>query len=696
MAMSDLKYDSKAVVDRLVVELKNSESDWIRYGLYYLLHNGDYLDEHIDIFLEGIKYVRFDQRDMSNGRSRLGNERIELVEGLKKAASKVSVSKVLNYFIANNHDIHDLFIGDHDIAFLATNAAKAYEEDHEILDLVLTFTLQLLENHSDEAKQFEIFFEQTDARFVSFKKVIEKDSHCREELLSDLADNQCLEYYIEQYEQDRISDKDMWSMIHSLRWRNKDIFDQFYKSINEKYAGKFKIVPQPDWDKIRKERSQKDFDLLFNKDRFIKEIEMIFEQEHKESFTQDELLKLRPDDWPQERYSVLVTDTLRRISEKSSITAKQAYEKINKYDWEWFTITNIYDKIKDNKQLIITDEQKKYISEWCFSNLSKVDFKKAITKTDAASYSIRWNAIFLWYFYQRFDLKFPKATLLDMLSFDYQRKGIEYLENSLSIKDISERILKNLENGIEINDVLRNHIEYCTNHDIGEVLPFAYKEIKNAKADDEIRRISLEAITKVDKELTDLENALNDINDVFKWKVVEALIDRTSVRVFNYLRILFQQGEVEDKIRESEYLIKLQDINALEYYVEWINEKNRFDREMYNSSSLSSLTTASAIPYLIELLKLTYQKTFHQPDDDFDRLDRIVLAAFKSISLESEENYLKVKQAIENFIKKYINLYENVNWLYSFLDQLEQQYFINKSQKLTIDDVIKKIDIIIF
>jgi hypothetical protein len=153
---------------------------------------------------------------------------------------------------------------------------------------------------------------------------------------------------------------------------------------------------------------------------------------------------------------------------------------------------------------------------------------------------------------------------------------------------------------------------------------------------------------------------------------------------------------VEDKIRASEYLIKLQDINALEYYVEWINEKNRFDREMYNSSSLSSLTTASAIPYLIELLKLTYQKTFHQPDDDFDRLDRIVLAAFKSISLESEENYLKVKQAIENFIKKYINLYENVNWLYSFLDQLEQQYFINKSQKLTIDDVIKKIDIIIF
>jgi len=695
MAMSDLKYDSKAVVDRMIAELKNSESDWIRYGLYYLLHNGDYLDEYIDILLEGIKYVRFDRHDMGNRRSRLGNERIELIEGIKKAASKVSVSNVLNYFIANSHDIHDLFIGDHDIAFLAANAAKAYEEDHEILDLVLTFALHLLESHHEEAKQFKIFFDQTDSRFISFNKVMEKDSHYKEVLLADLADHQCLKYYMEQYEKELVSEKDVWHLLNTLRWRNKDIFNQFYKSLNEKYADKFKIVPQPDWEKIRNERSQKDFELLFNKDSFIKEIEMIFEQEHKESFTPGELLKLRPDDWPQERYSILVTETIRRISGENSITVKQAIEKINKSDWEWFTISKIYEKVRDNEQLVVSAEQKKYISKWCFSNLSKVDFKKAITKTDAASFSIRWNAIFLWYFYQRFDLKFPKAILLDMLSFDYERKGIEYLENSLPMKDITQRILENLENGIEINDVLRNHIEYCTKHDINRVLPFAYKNIKNAKADDEIRRISLEAIIKMDKELTELEDALNEINDAFKWNVVAALIDRTSKRVFDYLRTLLQKGEADDRIRASEYLIKLQDITALEYYVECIKNKNRFDREMYNSSSLSLLTTASAIPYLIDLLELTHQKTFQQPDD-FEKLDRLVLAALRSISLESERNYQQVRQSIENFITEYINVYENVNWLNSFLDQLEQQYFINKSQKLTIDDVIKKIEMIKF
>jgi predicted NACHT family NTPase len=695
MAISDLKYDAKVTINRIVAELKNSKSDWIRYGLYYLLHNSQYLDENIDIFIEGIKYARFYLHDMSNRRSRLSKERFELIEGLKKAASKDSIRKILNHFIANIHDIRDLFIGNHDITFIAMNTAKVYKEYPEILDLVLSFTLHLLENHHEEAKQFEIFFEQTDARFDSFNIVMEKDSHAKEMLLADLADHQCLKYYMEQYEKDIVSEKDVWCLLNTIRWRNKNVFDLFYKSLNEKYAGKFEIKPQPDWDKIRNERSQKDFDLLFNKDSFIKEIKIIFNQERKESFTPDELLKLRSDDWPQERYSVLVTNTLREIAIDSSITVQQAFEKINQDDWwTWFAIKNIYDKLKNNEQLTVTEEQKKYISEWCFSNLSKVDFKKAITKTDVTSYSIRWNAIFIWYFYQRFDLQFPKETLLDMLSFDLERKGIEYLEKALSIKDISERILKNLENGIEINDVLRNHIEYCTNHNIVEVLPFAYKEIKNAATDYEIRHVALEAIIKVDKELTGLEDALNDINDSFKWDVVDKLIDRTSKRIYDYLKILFQKGIVEDKIKASGYLIKLQDINALEYYVEWIKEKNRFDREVYNASPLSSLTTVNAIPYIIELLKLTYQKTFQQ-QDYFYKIDNLILAAFRSISLESEDNYQIVKQEIEKFIKKYINVYENVNWLFSFLDQLEQQYFINKSQKLTIDDVINKIEKII-
>ena len=100
-----------------------------------------------------------------------------------------------------------------------------------------------------------------------------------------MADNKCLEYYMEQYKRGKMCEEDVWRLFHTLRWRNKDMFDYFYLSLNEKYPGKFKIDPQPDWEQIRNERSQKDFELLFSKNSFIKEIEFIFDQEHRESLT---------------------------------------------------------------------------------------------------------------------------------------------------------------------------------------------------------------------------------------------------------------------------------------------------------------------------------------------------------------------------------------------------------------------------
>jgi len=147
---------------------------------------------------------------------------------------------------------------------------------------------------------------------------------------------------------------------------------------------------------------------------------------------------------------------------------------------------------------------------------------------------------------------------------------------------------------------------------------------------------------------------------------------------------------LEEKVKSCEYLIKLQNIGALSFYVKWIKQQNKFDSQMYNSSSLSKLKTGEAVPYLIELLEITYQKEFLQPND-FERLDRLILDAFKSIGFESENSYMIVKLSVEKFIQKNIDSYENVNWLHSFLSQLEQQYYINKSLNITIDDISKKL-----
>lgn len=695
MAMSDLGYNSKKIVDLIVTKLKYSKSDWIRYGLYYFLHNSDFLDDNIDIFLDGIIYVRFDLHDISGRRSRLMNEKSELIKGLKKVSSKDSLKKLLNYCISNDRDIHDLFMGNHDIRFLAINSAKVYEGHPELFDPSLEFALKLYENHhNDEAKQFNIFFERTKTQSIAFKKVLSRESHYKEEFLADIADSDCIQYLLQEYEKGSIDDKNVWRILHTFQWRNKEMFEFLHRSLNDKYKSKFIIKPPLDWEKIRKEKRQRDFDLLFDKTKFMAEIKLIYQKEHKVSFTQDELFDLRKKQWPEEPYSDLAIRTLRRLTGENSITFDGAVEKINEYDWDWFAISHVYERLESNSELIVSDAQKEWIENWCLFREKQVDFKTAITKNSDNSFSVRWDAIYLWFFYRQFEFGYAKTTLLDMLSFDHQRKGIEYLEKALSKRDITKRILKNLNDGIKISDVLKNHLEYCSKNNIKEVLPFAFVQIKDEKAENEIRRISLEAILNINNDLKDLEIALYEIKDSFNWEVIEKLIDK-SERIYDYLRVLFQESASEDKVKLCDYLINFQDVDALAYYVGWIKDQNRFDRQMYNASYLSKLKTEEAIPHLIELLEVTYQKEFQQ-SDQFDRLDRLVLEAFKSISLESRNNYLTVKQAIETFISKNIKAYKNVNWLYSFLSQLEQQYYVNKSQNITIDDVLEKLKLISF
>ena len=132
----------------------------------------------------------------------------------------------------------------------------------------------------------------------------------------------------------------------------------------------------------------------------------------------------------------------------------------------------------------------------------------------------------------------------------------------------------------------------------------------------------------------------------------------------------------------------------MRFYVDYIKGERKFSRSLFNSSPLTSLKRSEAIPFLIELLELNYQENFEQPDE-FHRLDRLVLNSLTVIALESEQNYLDVKRAIENFIDEYLSIYKNVNWLYSFLEQLERQYYVNKSEKFSIDDAIGKLEEIV-
>ena len=65
-----------------------------------------------------------------------------------------------------------------------------------------------------------------------------------------------------------------------------------------------------------------------------------------------------------------------------------------------------------------------------------------------------------------------------------------------------------------------------------------------------------------------------------------------------------------------------------------------------------------AIPYLIQLLKLSYSKKIIE--DEFNSLHQNVLGGLTEIVLQPEKNYYNVKGAVQNLIRKHYSNLENL------------------------------------
>jgi hypothetical protein len=281
-----------------------------------------------------------------------------------------------------------------------------------------------------------------------------------------------------------------------------------------------------------------------------------------------------------------------------------------------------------------------------------------------------------------------------MLSFDWVEGhkivGIAYLEELLDESDITTRILKNLQEGIQNNDVLKNHIDYCKRHNIKEVIPVVLDEIPNPERSVEVREIALETFCELSGNTFELEQILPKIKDDFKWSVVEKLLKQNSKYPQIFLLDILANGNEEEKLKAAAYLIQIQDLEGLKYYVEWTKKHKQFTERSFVTSPIISLRTLESVPFLIELLKISYQEDFVQ--DDFYRLDRLILDTLAVIAVQSDKHYVEIKKVIENFIDQYRLVIKNVNFLYVFLEKIEQRYYISKSEKLSISDVIKKLE----
>lgn len=714
--LSDLDLTTYEIIVVLVQTLGITNKIELRKGLYYLLYNSNYLGEFVGIFLEGIKLLA--NRDYYHHPND-GGYKESLINGLKKCTSPELVKEILVYF-NNNLNVLERHVGI--LSSINSNIINAYREDETIFLDVATLLVNSIVQHKESiASALNEFFTETNLQEKISLNLLSNRNNTKNEftlkILAILANTTCLHYIAYFYSEGVLSDNEILEFQAELRLYNQELHIPFNTIINRISDNKF-ILQTYDYEEEKKQRLKKDIDLIFNKEQFFNETIKVFSDSSKSKLTGDELVNIQVDNWKTYRYSELVIkilfDAVRNEEEIRSVTIEEVFKWKLDWDWGWFCITTLHEFFeKDDCIDLLSDEQKQWVADWCYSKLKDVNFKTAlITKTED-SYSTNYLAIYLWYFLRKLKLTYPKDILLDLLSFDWMEEGkqsydlkhigIKYLEELLDETEMTERILQNLREGIQNKDVYRGHIKYCTERGITAIIPFAIQVLINLERDFSVRQTALDAICELTNDIQILENALTSIKDNFKWNVVKVLMNHNSSVCRRYLQSIISSDEIiiQDKEIAVGYLIEMEDIIGLNFYIDQLKQRiTKKDNSFHivpDRSPFAVVITAksqnfvnASIPLLIDCLKVSLQ---NEPKiNDFNDLQQRILNTFQALALKVDAYYYQIKVLLLHLANELMGEPKINILLNNFISWLEKKYLYGKKQRQTVTEVLSKID----
>ena len=109
-------------------------------------------------------------------------------------------------------------------------------------------------------------------------------------------------------------------------------------------------------------------------------------------------------------------------------------------------------------------------------------------------------------------------------------------------------------------------------------------------------------------------------------------------------------------------------------------------------SPLRNLQAAEAVPLVMRLLRISLEPDIIERDQ-FSFLYNVVLGALSRIALASRDNFLLVRKTIKAFIREN-NALKAVRNLHFQLSRLERTYYTSVAQRLTLRDVLERVDVI--
>jgi hypothetical protein len=691
LSLEELGANGKDIIDR-IIEVSDTDSDYILAGIFYLLSHSPDLDKYIGVLTAGISKSR---RDRTSNEVRLGDEKYYLMKCLEKISSPGALKSIISYLSQNP----DLF-QDYDIKrlmpSLIVNLIHAYALDGGVYNYGKELLISAEQGYSDELDEIGNFFISTNTAVVVFRDLLSQGFAKHYNALAAVFNEDTLSLLVEEYEKGNVSENDVWIYVRHIAFLNHSRYQEALSFLNAKTNNKFVPEPPIDHKALDKERLSRNVEIIFDKDEFIHELKTIFLISEKTALTYSDTVSLEHENLRQNRqkYNSFVIDIIQAIilKEKTREWSLDALIKeINTWNYDFFTFEHVFKLLYEGSDIQLTDDQIKFVKDFCQANLKRVDFKRALSVKREGNLTTSANglAVRIWFCKRRLHFELPESVLLDMLSFDWIEQsgycGIDYLLNELDSEKVKVRIIQNLQEGIQCAPVLINHVVYCLNNNLEGVLDYIYAAMNGEFIDNHDRKRILELLLNFHGGREYIKRYLNSNDNELYLKAAELLAGSEDAK--EIIRRRLNESNVDIALTSAKLLIPDQDIKAIKFYINHIIKDKKRAEELH--SPIGKIDNVDALEYLFELL-LFYFTNLEELTKQHSFLHMEIMQAMKNIARRNYRNLRRVDHLLENFIKAHAKRWAFVVNLNQFRNEIESEYYANYKEVNNLQEAIEK------
>ncbi len=678
--------------DAIFSKITFPDDSSIRSAIYYYLIQSNTVDFHINYILTGISFLgqttlnTFD----SDEESRLVDETYFLGKCLGKCTEYYTLAAIIDYFILHPESITEFDTLD-TLDNIISSSSNIYISNPIIYDKLKFLYIKFVESYLDSAvNKLKRFFIDTNTRnnFINYiyteRMTLDTWYRYLDKLviLSDVA------FFAEEYNIGNLTTENILILNNFLNASSLKN-DSFLKEINNLVISKIEKPYQFDFEAHRKEVLENDIELLLDRNKYLDKVTEVLNYSGNALISKEDIHNYRHNNFKNSiGFSDLVPFNLIQLLKEQPRQKEEITNTLNNYLWLDFQIIEFFKLIKNKKDLSNNITISNLIVKWCNEKVVLIDFRTALSAYNDGGLSTKLYADMLWYFIRYNYYCCSEDVLLDLLSFDWvdgnNNGGIKYIEEKVSKEKIKERILINMANGISVGIVWENHLDFCVRNKIHQAAMYAFEILKNTNWTSSLINKALDCILTFSDNRDTASKLIEEIAQKFRWILFDRLNQYPNLLIKALTNILNNEPE-QEKLKAAKLLIKLNQLNGINYYINNIIKNKKAPSHDYSDESLRIISHKGALPSLCKLLEISFNKSFIE--DDYFSVKNRILDSLKTIIIKNN-NLEEVVTKLNKIIKRNKNTNPQITSINYFIEDLTKQYYQNKSENISIQDAI--------